>query len=475
MPSYPEFAKRLAQRLGSVLPLSAYRGREFYQKASWLDESQYWPAERMRRYQDERLEILVAHAYATVPYYRRLFDERGLKPADVRTVADLTRLPFITKDQLRTSAEDLRSTAVPDRDVVWKATSGTTGRPVKVAVLKSLLPFDNDAFHWRQFRWAGCGYEDRRATLLASTLSTANSSTRRLFSWDPRRRTLTLSTYDLHADTARAMHAAMRRYRPRYLMAFPSSVERLVILFKQHGLPAPPLQAVFLQSESVLPWQRELIVDYFGCSVFDWYATEERVVNACDCPEHDGLHVVSEFGIVEFVRTAGMDDDQVCEVVATPLHNLAMPLLRYRTGDMAVPVAEPCACGRTLPRMRIVGGRSRSYVVLNDGRLVSITVVDIPKASAAVEQFQFEQDTPGQVTLRIVRKAGYSDRDERVVLDNLREKFGDALGARIEYVESIARTARGKLPLLVQRLDLAAYDGVPDAARAHHRGGGDAE
>ena len=110
--------------------------------------------------------------------------------------------------------------------------------------------------------------------------------------------------------------------------------------------------------------------------------------------------------------------------------------------------------------MRIVGGRSRSYVVLADGRLVSITVVDIPRALASVEQFQFVQEVPGEVTLNIVRKPGYCESDERVVHENLREKFGDGLQARIVYVDEIRRTARGKRPLLVQRLDLSRYDGV---------------
>ncbi len=466
MSSYPSAARRIAQALASVVPRHVYRGREFYRLSARLDASQYWTPEQMRQYQDARVAALVAHAHAHVPHYRRVFDERGLGPQDVTSVADLAKLPFVTKDQLRATPDAFRSNAVPDRDVVWKSTSGTTGRPLKVAVLKSLLPFDNDAYHWRQFRWGGCEYGDSRATLLASTLSNATTPTRRLFAYDPRRRSLALSTYDLHADTIGAMHEALRRHPPQFLMAFPSSAERFVVLSRQRGLQASPLKAVFLQSESVLPWQRQLIGDYFGCGVFDWYGTEERAVNACDCAEHDGLHIVSEFGVVEFEPTPTTAEDGAHELVVTPLHNLAMPLLRYRTGDMAEPLTEPCACGRTLPRMRIVGGRSRSYAVLADGRLVSITVVDIPKASAAVEQFQFVQDAPGVVTLKIVRNPGYSDADERAVLQNLREKFGDGLRAEIAYVDAIERTARGKRPLLVQHLDLSVYDDITAPATA---------
>lgn len=459
MPSSNSLPLNAARWLASALPMRYYRGHDFYTTSALLDESQWWPAERMQRHQDDHVGRLVRHAVDTVPYYQRVFAERGLTAADVTSVADLQKLPFLDKEVIRTTGSDLRSDAVPDRDIVWKSTSGTTGRPLKVAVLKKLLPFDNDAYHWRQFRWGGCALEDRRATLLAVTLSSSADSRRRLFAYDPRRRTLSLSTYDLHPSNVGPMAGALRRYRPRFLMAFPSSAEQLVRLFRQQGVPPVPLQAVFLQSESVLPWQRELIGEYFGCQVFDWYATEERVINACDCPEHDGLHIVSEFGAVEFLPTATSAADGAYEVVATPFHNLAMPMLRYRTGDMAEPIAEACRCGRTLPRMRLVGGRSRSYVVLEDGRLVSITVVDIPKASDAVEQFQFVQDTPGEVTLTIVRKPSYSEADERVVRANLREKFGDGLKAHVVYAEAIERTARGKRPLLVQRLDLSLYDG----------------
>ncbi len=459
MPSVAGVTRSIARRVASVVPPAVYRGRDFYRRAAWLDQSQWWPAERLRAYQDERLAALIRHAVATVPYYRDTFARLGLRPEDVTSVDDLPRLPTLTKDDVRGLREQLRSSAIPESQVTWKSTSGTTGRPLHVAILNSLLPFDNDAYHWRQFRWGGCSYSDRRVTLLASTLSgAAETHRRRLYSYDPRRRTLTLSSYDLHASTIGEIARAIQRYRPAFLMAFPSAAERLVVLLERARLTLPPLRAVFLQSESVLPFQRDLLSRYFGCQVFDWYATEERVINACDCPEHDGLHIVAEFGIVEFLPTSSTEDDGAYEIVATPLHNLAMPLIRYRTGDMAVPIAEPCPCGRGLPRMRLVGGRSRSYVVLKDGRLVSITVVDIPKAAATVEQFQFVQERPGEVTLYIVRGPGYSDADEATVRRNLLEKFGDALTAHIVYTDAIERTARGKRPLLVQRLDLSQYE-----------------
>lgn len=462
MSPYPTTLRRTAQWVASAVPTRLYRGRAFYRRLKWLEASQWWAPQDLRRYQDQQIRGLVAHAYAHVPYYRATFDARGLRPEDVTSVADLHKLPFIDKDTVRTAREDLRSRAVPDRDVVWKSTSGTTGQPLQVAVLKSLLPFDNDAYHWRQFRWGGCTFGDRRATLLAATLSGDGSDRRRLHAYDPRRKTLALSTYDLKPSTAVGYAEAIERYRPAYLMAFPSSAERLAILLRDAGLPCPVrFKAVFLQSESVLPWQRRLIGEYFGCAVYDWYATEERVVNACDCEQHDGLHVLSEFGVVELVKTVESAADNAFEVVATPLHNPAMPLIRYRTGDMAQPVEEPCPCGRGLPRIRLVGGRSRSYAVLATGHLVPVTLVDIPKAFGAVEQFQFVQDQPGAIALHIVRKPGYSDADTAIVHANLREKFGDALKVDVVFVDEIRPTARGKVPLLVQRLDLSAYEAAP--------------
>jgi phenylacetate-CoA ligase len=329
-----------------------------------------------------------------------------------------------------------------------------------VAVSRRLIYHDNDPYHWRHFSWGGQTREDCRALLLASVLPPTLRGERRLHAYNPLRRTLTLSAYDLKPDNARQYAEALARWRPAVLHAFPSAAERLVALLEGAGIRCPvPLKAVFMQSETVYPWQRDAVSRYFGCPVFDWYAMEERVVCACDCEVHDGHHVVAEYGVVEFLRPPGAPEGSVAEVVVTPLHNYAMPLIRYRTGDMAIPIDDPCACGRGLPRMRLVGGRSRNFAVLGDGHLVSVTIVDIPKASSRVEQFQFVQDRPGVMRLNVVPKEGFGPDDVEAIRRNLDEKFGRDLSVEVSVVTSLPRTARGKLPLLDQRLDLSRYGG----------------
>lgn len=451
--------RQASQRVARTLCIGKRRASPGFEAlAQALDKSQWWTAKQLSDYQDERLRALLRHAYDNVPHYRRSLDESGVRPADVRSVADLGLLPTLTKEQVRCAVADLRARNIPDSAITWKSTSGTTGQPLRVAIPKSLLYLDNDPYHWRHFEWGGQRRGDRRAVLLATVLPPTVSGRRRLFAYNHLTHKLTLSSYDLKPETIREYAAALQRYRPMVLCAFPSTAERLVTLLRRAGIPRPAtLKAVFMQSETFYPWQRAAVEDYFGCPAFDWYAMEERAVCACDCEVHDGHHVVSEFGIVELLPLPGQADGAPAEIVATPLHNYAMPLIRYRTGDLAQPIDEPCKCGRGLPRIRLIGGRSRNFAVLGDGHLVSLPVVDIPKASSRVEQFQFLQERPGALVLNVVPREGFGPGDVEAIRANVAEKFGAGLDLEVRVVEEIARSGRNKTPLLVQRLDLSKY------------------
>jgi len=195
-----------------------------------------------------------------------------------------------------------------------------------------------------------------------------------------------------------------------------------------------------------------LIENYFGCEIFDWYGMEERVVCAAECGQHLGYHIFSEFSIVEFLKNEEPVVGQDGEIICTRLDNYAMPLIRYQTGDIGRKLRETCSCGRGLPLMRLIGGRKRNFAVTKEGGLIPVTIVDIPKATGHVEQFQFVQREKGVLLLRVVKGRGFSKEDSRLIHENLRDKFGDLLRTEIEYVENIPRSARGKVPLLIQHL-----------------------
>ncbi|NLP11740.1 phenylacetate--CoA ligase family protein, partial [bacterium] len=300
-----------------------------------------------------------------------------------------------------------------------------------------------------------CTPYDLRATLSACRLPPKRNGERRLTAYDPVKRLLILSAYDLSRTAIRPYARALQKHRPLFLHGYPSSLEALARFLQAEGIPAPPsIRALFTQSEVLYPWQRALIENYFGCKIYDWYGMEERVLAAAECEQHSGLHVFSDYCIVETLKGDRPVTGVEGEIVSTRLDNYAMPLIRYRTGDIGALATAPCACGRNLPLLHLTGGRDRNFLVGRNGELISITVVDIPHATEHVEQFQFMQQTRGKALLRIVRRSGFSDHDIEQIHQELREKFGGLVDVIVEYAETIERTGRGKLPLLIQRLHL---------------------
>ncbi len=449
----PYELRQVGKWMYGAVPLRIRYGRDFFRVSSWLERSQWWPPEKMAEYQNERLRALIRHAYENVPYYRRVFKERGIRPSDIDTMDDLAKIPVLTKETLRTEGGDLLAANVDKRDLVCLSTSGTTGRPVHFYCDKRLEYADGDPFWWRRYQWAGCGLTIRRAALTAWTLPPKRGGRRRVYAYNPARRLLTLSTYDLSRKNVDTYAFALRKYRPKIINGFPSALELLVKYFTEAGMERPVMPVgIFTQSERLQPWQRDAIGDFFGCPIFDWYGMEERVVCASECEEHRGHHIFSEQSIVEFVKEGKWVKGQDAEIIATRLNHYGMPLIRYQTGDIGRLLEEQCSCGRGLPLMKLIGGRERNFALTKEGGWIPVTIVDIPKATKHVDQFQFVQREKGALTLKLVRGEGFSEDDTRLVRENLRDKFGDMFQVEIEFVGNIPRTPRGKIPLLVQHL-----------------------
>ncbi len=451
----PYSLKHATKYFYAVLPTDIRYGTKFLKSCEQLKISEKWSVEKLEEFQNVRLKLLVNHAYRHVPYYQKLFNQLGISPGDIKTIHDLKKIPTLSKDDLRNNLNELTATNMMKKDLVYLSTSGTSGRPVRFYSERRHESYlDGDAFRWRHFSWGGCTPKDSRATLSAYKLPPKKNGQRRLFSWDPMKRLLILSTYDMNRDNIHQYAAALQKYKPKFLHGFPSALEVLARFLKDRDIPAPiRVKAIFTQSEVVYPWQRKFIEQYFNAEIFDWYGMEERVIAAAECEQHSGYHVFSEYCIVEVLKDGQHVTDEEGELVSTRLDNYAMPLIRYKTGDLGLLKSEKCRCGRNLPLMTITGGRDRNFVVTKSGGMISITIVDIPNATENVEQFQFIQEKAGVVTLKILKKDSFSDEDLQLVQKDIKQKFGDMVDVKIEFVTSIDRTARGKLPLLIQKLN----------------------
>jgi len=427
-----------------------------------LAETEWWSAAELYALQCERLQALVAHAYAHVPYYCRLFRDHGLAPSDIMTPADLAQLPLLTRQQAQANLAALQPRNLDPALLQTRTTGGTTGTPLSITYDAQADAVEL-AFRMRQWRWAG--YRPG-APLLILRDDFAGRTNRHgtTVKWDynSARNALVLSAFHLNAAILPDYWALLREFQPRFIEAYPSALSVLARFMQQQGVTAVHPQAIFCESETIVPWQRSLLETTFGCPLFAGYGNSERAVDAVECEAHSGYHICQEYGVLEIVDAHGeavTEEGAIGLVVGTGFYTNAMPLIRYQTGDLARVTHHPCSCGRAHPLIGDIVGRLQEMVVTEDGELVAIGVLQIrAPAYRHVQQFQFVQEQPGRLELRLVPAKGYSEHAARQIRDELTTQFGGRMQVTLTTVPAIDRTSRGKQQFLLQRLPIGLAD-----------------
>ena len=198
----------------------------------------------------------------------------------------------------------------------------------------------------------------------------------------------------------------------------------------------------------LLPSERTVLERVFGCRVTDRYGCEEVGLIACECERHDGLHINADHVYVEFLRDDGSAaaPGEPGALVVTDLVNRGQPLIRYRIEDVATSRAGGCACGRGLPLMESIVGRTADFLVRLDGSLVAgVSLVERTlTAFPGIDQMQIVQHSVTEVVLNVVRREGYSSETETGLLGELRRVFGSTVAIRVDYHQRIPQQASGK-------------------------------
>lgn len=445
----------LLSGFGVLLDRERYGGR-FEEFRGLLERTERWSRPELEAYQDERLRDVVAHAYGTVPYYRRRFDELKLKPGDIRGRGDLARLPLLTRTDLRRHFDELRSTALPRRGMRIGHTSGTTGTPLTVGYDRDTVWMTYAVFD-RHYRWAGArmGRDGHRVAVARGNVIVPLAQRRPPFWRENRRhRQLLLSSFHLSKENLPAYFEALEAFRPDVVDGYPSTLY-LLAKFLRSRRQTFPLKAAVTSSETLYDFQREAIEERFACRVFDYYALAERVVFSGECEHHMGHHLAMEYGLAEVVDPHGqpLPDGATGRLVGTTLHNAAMPLIRYVTDDMTALRAAACTCGRSLQLMDDVTTKAEDVLTLADGRLISPSVLTHPfKPLACIEGSQIVQTAPDSVTVRIVPGPGYTAGHTRQLVAALGARLGDEVRVQVEIVEQLEVAPNGKFKWVISRV-----------------------
>ena len=416
---------------------------------NFLRQSQWRSARALQHYQLKQLQSLVELAYFHVPYYRGTMQVFDVKPEDIQSLEDLSRLPFVEKDMVRRRYQDFLSSKLSSPALYKCHTSGTTGTPLTLYRDLRNIGFEY-AMLSRQREWAGLKPDDRYATLKGELLASRSVNRGKYWSLNIAENKLIMSSYHLSQTTAESYVEALRHYNVEAIDGYPSSIYALAKFMLERNIRLP-LKAILTSSETLVPEQKSIIEAAFNCYVYDYYGMAERIAAVHTC-EYGSYHVVPEYSIVEFLRTSTLSDSHY-EIVGTSLTNRAMPLIRYRVGDIAEVSNDTCKCGRSYPVIRGIVGRTDDYVVTPSGKLVG-RLDHIFKGAQHLIQAQLYQPDRDRIILRIVPDKSFTQRDADFILKKLNNRLGERMEFHVENVPFIARTARGKIKSVVSDVEV---------------------
>jgi phenylacetate-CoA ligase len=442
------FAKRI------VFPLQEFiKGKNTLVRAKSLERSQWLARERIRELQFDRLKEHLDFAYQHVPYYRKLFDEHGTQPNRIQNFNDFRKIPCLTRETLRSEFDRLRANTLI-RGIQRITTGGSSGLPVTILVDPNRNSFI-DAARLRAQRWFEADVGEREIVLWGSPIEVTRQDRIRNLR-DRLLNSRLLSAFNLEKRNLSAYVEEISRFRPSKMYGYASALYVLAEHFKKSKrTPPDSLKVIIATAEPLFEFQRRTIEEVFGAKVAVEYGARDAGLVANECPG-GGLHIAAEGMLVEVDSEPG---GSASEVIVTNLDSRAMPLIRYRTGDIAENEENLCRCGRGLPTLKSVQGRQTDFLLTRDGRLIhALAVIYVLRERPEIKQFQVQQESLTEVTVRIVPQTELQLGAEETIIKDLKVVLGTDMEIKLISCPFIASSPSGKFRYVVSDVARSYFD-----------------
>jgi phenylacetate-CoA ligase len=417
-----------------------------------LERSQWWNPERLEALRTARLREFLLHAGQHVPYYREAFRTHRFDASRVDGVDSLRALPFLTKTVIRDQGRALRS----GRAGALKrySTGGSSGEPLIFYIGNGRVSHDVAA-KWRATRWWNVDVGDPEVVIWGSPIELGAQDRMRALR-DRILRTTLLPAFEMSDANLDHFVDEIVRIRPRMVFGYPSALALVAGRAKQRRvrLDVLGIRVAFVTGEQVYPEHRRLLEQVMGCRVAAGYGARDAGFIAHECPA-GSLHICAEDIVVEIVDERGepLPAGQAGEIVVTHLATHDFPFVRYRTGDIGVLDDRRCPCGRGLPLLREVRGRSTDFVVAADGtRMHGLALIYVLRERPEVRAFKIVQETRQRLRVQVVPAAGWSASVEEAIRDALRARLGRATQVEVELTDSIPAERSGKYRYVVSHV-----------------------
>jgi phenylacetate-CoA ligase len=413
-----------------------------------LEESQYWAPDQLVEYQFHKVKALLSHAYRNTSFYRERFESIGFNPQKFKDLSELKQIPPLTRKDILEHIDSMVAPNLLPHQVHRDATGGSSGMHTPFYRNNDCLSFKK-AVEYRCNKWAGWSIGDKIAYYWSAAQDFAKSvplgsrvknglGYRALMLYSGR---LDEATLELH-------RRQLGEFAPGLMRVFPNPLSVLARHLRQAGKQPISIPSIISVGEPLLESHRQIFKDVFGSRVFNCYVSRECGNMACECGAEQGLlHINSEMVYVEFEEIAGRDPRGPKSLLITDLSNYGMPFIRYRISDLAWPVEKACKCGRTLPLLRMDGGRMSDFLISPlDGSLVSGVsfLHHLIAEGPEVGQVQVVQDQVDHLRINLVKSRGFSEDKINHFHQTINKIFKGAMTYDIQYVDCLENEKSGK-------------------------------
>ena len=442
--------------------------REFERNLETLLSTEWRSIEDISSFQDEQITNLIRYAYRHVPYYRGVMQQRKLRPRDIRCVADLCKLPILTKEDLRAQPSAFQSEIAAPSSLVFRHTSGTTGKALQFYVHRRLAPFQW-ALWWRHRIRFGLRTSDYHVNFTGQMVVPPEQRNPPFWRHALPMHQVVVGMQHITPQKVESMVQMLNERRFTYFSGYPSVLHSLTRLALDQGinlLPGSRPRVVAMGAENTLENQRRDIEGWTGAVVTDQYGFTEGCGNASQC-EFRRYHEDFEFGALECVPEGTEEAEGTRgRIICTGFLSKEFPLIRYEVGDIGVwhNDNDPCPCGRHSRTLKSIDGRIDDYVITPEGhRLMRFDYLF--KDTVTIRECQVVQESLGEVVFRIVRRSDYSLRDEAEIRHLVKEFISPTIRVKFDYVADLPRTRSGKLQAVVSELSRKQRPSVASPAR----------
>ncbi len=437
-----------------IFPLHEYlKKHETVRIRKELEKTQWLSTEDLNALQILRLKAFLIDVEQHVPYYQQLFKQLGFKPQYIESLEVLQQFPLTDKALIRKQDEQLK--ADDARGLAKFNTGGSSGEPLIFYIANKRVSHDVAA-KWRATRWWGVDIGDVEAVIWGSPIELGTQDKIKLIR-DKLLRTYLIPAFEMSPVKVDGFIKQIKALKPKMLFGYPSALAHIATHAEKTGIVVNNLgiKVAFVTSERLYDHQRKKIEHVFSCPVANGYGGRDAGFIAHQCPK-GGMHITAEDIIVEIVDETGeiLPHGMSGEIVITHLATRDFPFIRYRTGDVGILSDQLCACGRGLPLLKEIQGRTTDFIVAQDGTVLhGLALIYVMRDIDGVEAFKIVQQSLEEIVVFIVKNQDYLEITESKIREEFKQRLGQGVSIKIDYLDVIEKEKSGKFRYVISHVE----------------------